>query len=445
MELDRLLPLLNGWWSKGRVGADLLKDYRRDAFGEIERLVVDYRPITLITGLRRVGKTTLIFQLIGRLIERGTDPRKILYFSFDEQSEKEIIAILDAFQKSTGTDWTEERVFVFLDEIQKLEGWGAKAKLVYDSFPKVKLILSGSASLQLEKEAMYDLAGRHFSAEVEPLSLKEYFELRSGKRIGGAYPLYRREISLEFEAYMKRPFPEIVKYDDEMRVSQYIRETILTKVVRVDLPDAFKGVDVPLLNRLLDIFYAEPGMLLNVDSLARDLKVWKKTLERHIFFLEFSKLIRIVRNFRVSARSESRKLRKVYPYHISLAYSFGAKIEMGKAAESLVASSINAKNYWREKDKEVDFIIRDGKGIVPLEVKYKAGLDSNDLKTLHHFIERFKVGKGFVAYLGNAKSFSGGIEGINLVDFIFDPGTLLGAHASKGAPVSGKSGRIRRQ
>ncbi len=418
MEIELLLPLINEWWRTNNVDEAKLKKYYRDSFSEIKKLVLEYRPITMITGLRRVGKTIIIFQLIDHLLKTGTSPKKIVYFSFDEQQD-DIFAVLDSFQKVTGTAWTKEKVFVFFDEIQKLRGWASKIKMLYDQFPRLKIILSGSASLQLEKEAIDNLAGRYFIEELKPLSLKEYYELSTEKRISPEdYKLHKRELSLEFYQYIKKPFPELVEYNDDARIFEYIRESVVTKIVKVDLPDTYNKVNTQLLGKLIDIFYSEPGMILNLDSMSRDLGIWKKTLEEHIFYMEFSKLIKVIRNFRPSSLSASRKLKKVYPYHISLAIASNPDLDKGKVAEALVASEIDAKYYWRENGMEVDFIERNGKKVSGIEVKAKLQLKDDDLRNVVYFGRKFGADCTLV-YLGEPRTVEKGITAINLIDFVF--------------------------
>lgn len=417
MKLSDLLILLNEWWKTGEVGRDRVKPYRRKCFNNLKDLM-RYRQIIIIVGLRRVGKSTLMFQLIDNLLKYNVDPRRILYFSFDVKIE-DITDILNSFQKIVKTDWKRENIFVFLDEVQKLKDWSSKIKVIYDNFPKIKFIVSGSASLQLVSEAVSDLAGRYFLEEVKPLSLEEYYELKNNKRID-SYELYRGDIELELNDYFKKPYPEIVNWNEDRRVFEYIRESILAKILRIDLPDTFKNVNPKLLENLLEIFYGEPGMILNLDSLSRSLRIHKKTLEWHIFLLQFAKLIVTVKNFRASTLSESRKLRKIYPYDISLVFPFNPNIEESRIMECAVASKINAQNYWREGSREVDFIIRNRK-IIPVEVKYKKTLDRNDIKNLTYFIEKFKVDLGAIVYNGETVEINPRIKAISFLDFIFLP------------------------
>ena len=415
MELDILLPSINPWWRSGTVGAGKDLPYRRQVFGRLSYLM-GQRQALVITGLRRVGKSTLMFQLMGGLIAAGTRPDHILYFSFDDQVS-ELDAVLDAFQKATGTDWKGERVHVFLDEIQKLEGWGAKVKLLYDNFPDLRFVLSGSASIQLEKDAMDDLAGRCFMETVPVLSLREYYELKHGVRID-RFELYRRELDIELDAFLRKPFPELVGQGDDALVGQYIRNTVLSKVIRVDAVDAFGDVDTRLLETLLGVLYASPGMVMNVDSLSRTLGVHKLTLGKYLYILEFSRLIRIVGNFRVSAHSASRKLRKVYPYDISLALAFNPQMDKGRIAECAVASKTGAEYYWRHDRREVDFILTEDR-IVPTEVKCKDAIDGDDLAAVRYFMGKFNVKSGRVVYLGENRDLGGGIKAVNFTELLF--------------------------
>jgi predicted AAA+ superfamily ATPase len=411
MKTEEKLVLLNEWWQSGEVGSDRLKEYRRESFQKVKGLL-PYRQVTILTGLRRVGKTTLMFQLIDELL-REVEPTKVLYYTFDEGRE-EVLSVLNAFQKLTKTDWRRERVFIFFDEIQKLGNWSSKIKLIYDHFPRVKFVLSGSASLMLEREAMEDLAGRYFLEEIPPLSIKEYFELKRGIRIEN-FELYRGELELEVEDYLKRPFPEIVGWREERRVFEYLRETILSKILKIDLPEVFGRANVPLLERLVELFFSEPGMILNLDSLSRSLGVRKGTLLQHLYFLEFSKLVRVLRNFRISALAESRKLRKVYPYDASLIFPIHPGVERGKILECAVASRIGARNYWRAGTKEVDFILRQP-NLRAVEVKSKGELGEEDLRTLRQLAGRGI--EGVVIYPGETKTL-GGVRLLNLLDFLY--------------------------
>lgn len=99
------LEVLNPWWKEGRVGKELAKPYKRHAFKKILALL-NYRQIIVVSGLRRVGKTTLLYQLADVLLKKA-DPKQILYFSFDKRIE-ELIKVLKAYQEVTEEDWKKK-------------------------------------------------------------------------------------------------------------------------------------------------------------------------------------------------------------------------------------------------------------------------------------------------------------------------------------------------
>jgi len=361
----------------------------------------------ILSGLRRVGKSTLIFQYIDFLLKKRENPLNVLYFSFDI-SVDELTDILRVYESATGINWRKERVFVFLDEIQKLEDWGGKIKFLYDNFPKLKFVVSGSSSVMLEKEAMTTLAGRYFLIEVKPLSFLEFLDLKKSKIDLKRIELWKEEVKKEFENYIRRPYPEIVDWQSEILIKKYIRESIIDKVLHVDLRQKFRDVNPELLNRLVEIFYSNPGIYLNYDTFSKDLKVSKKTLMRHVFYLEFSYLIRKVKNLRTGALTSSRKMQKIYPFHWSLVLGV---TEFNKLYESIVSSLVDAEFYWRKNGKEVNFIVKKRK-TEAIEVKEGEKITVEELKSLVYFCLKNGLKKAKVIYSGEEKELS--VKGIKI-------------------------------
>ncbi|MBI2675964.1 MAG: ATP-binding protein [Candidatus Aenigmarchaeota archaeon] len=395
--MEEILIVLNEWWETKSISGEKAKDYERKAFSRIRETFFGYRQILVLNGLRRVGKTTIMFQLIGELLKKDTSPRHILYFSFDEAVENPL-AVLEAYSKITKIDWKKERIFLFFDEIQKLKDWSSKIKILYDNFPNLKICISGSASLMIKKEAIGDLAGRYFSEYIPPLTLQEFAELSFGKTVEN-FELHELDLKRIFDDYARKPFPEIVKWDDRAKVNSYIRELVIEKIIKSDVPEAFENVNSALLSSLTEIFMKDVGMILDVTSLSKELGVHKLTLMKHIGFLEFGNLFRVVKNFRPSIRAESRKLKKIYPAHISLAFCFYPKLAGGQIYECLVCSALNLKRYWREGRKEIDFLMT-GDKTTPIEVKEKDSINKKDVKNLLIFLKKYDLHEGIVVYSG---------------------------------------------
>ncbi len=393
--LKEILELLNPWWKENKISKELAKPYKRKIFDKIMKLI-DYKQIIMLSGLRRVGKTTLLYQVIGQLLEKN-DPKRILYFNFDKEVE-ELIEVLDNYKELTNIDWKKEKIFVFFDEIAKLDKWGSKIKLIYDAFPNIKFLVSSSSSMKLEEEAIKNLAGRYFLINVKPLSFTEYLELKGKNKLLENTELWKKEIEKEFKSYLLKGFPEIINWEDKLLIKDYLRTAIVDKIIKSDLSEKFENINKELLFSLLSMFYSEPGSYLDYDSISKKLRISKKTLAKHMFYLEFSYLLRRIKNFRISAFAASRKLQRIYPYWWTLAYCYTDNYD--KIMENVVASIIDGKYYWRKNKKEIDFLIVDKKKVIPIEVKNKKELLKRDLTNMKYFLEKHKIKEGLIIYNG---------------------------------------------
>jgi predicted AAA+ superfamily ATPase len=124
-----------------------------------------------------------------------------------------------------------------------------------------------------------------------------------------------------------------------------------------------------LLKTLLELVSRNPGLRINYDALARDLKQSKPTIINYIHYLEYALVLKLVRNLRPGFMATSRKLKRAYPYNVAFARIFVSEDNLGKVIETLILQELDAKYYFRDNSTEIDFILKNGK-IMPLEVKY---------------------------------------------------------------------------
>jgi predicted AAA+ superfamily ATPase len=144
------LEEFNHWWVSEKVDAELALPFKREVYKEINKHM-DKRFILALVGLRRVGKTTTMYQLIQNLIGKNVNKTNILFFSFDEISVK-LNDVLETYKEIHSKDIRADKIYVFLDEIQKCDGWENELKKYYDLYPKLKFIISGSESLFIRKK-----------------------------------------------------------------------------------------------------------------------------------------------------------------------------------------------------------------------------------------------------------------------------------------------------
>lgn len=379
---------LNPWWK--RIFA--IEYHPREIYEQIQKFL-PLPQILALTGLRRTGKTTLMFRIVEEQIRGGFDPLNIIYFSFDEFREVEIRDVMKEYEANVEKDFREGRYILLLDEIQKLSGWENQLKGVYDAHGKnIKIFISGSESLFIRRKTKETLAGRIFEFRVDPLSFKEFL----GFREMSYHPLkiYEKELlALFFDFIGTLGLPELVFIKDEDVIRKYIKESIVEKVVFRDIAKLYKIRDISLVESLLNIFMEDPGQLVEVSSLAAELKVSRQTLANYLKYLEDSFLIHKLYNFSRSRRKVERKLKKYYPAVVSPRLLFSKEdSSRSKVLEWLVVTQKKADFFWRDPYKnEVDVIQTEGK-LTPIEIKY----GKIELKGLLSFMKRFNADEGYI-------------------------------------------------
>ncbi len=378
------------WWKTGAVSNSFALPYKRKVFAQVLEYLPE-RQIQAIIGLRRTGKSTLLYQLIAHLIEKKVPPKNIIYHSFDEGGGEfgDVIKTYEeqVIKRGVGV----EKTFLFLDEIQKLENWPEILKRFYDLHPAAKIVVSGSASLNILLPAKESLAGRIYYHSLGPLEFTEFLELRGkGKEI--AEPgLWKKELRIELSNYLIRAFPEVVNASDET-ARKYVKEGVLDQAIFRDLARLFRIKEVELIEKICGILASNPGALLNVETLAKELGRSRQTISNYLYYLEACFIAASFSNYRGSKRVSSRKLKKHYLANPALALAL-ASPPAGPVIENLVASTGKAKNYWREGNNEVDFVTPGGK---PIVVKYSAKAASRDYRGLLAFMKKFKAKKALV-------------------------------------------------
>ncbi|MCL4311043.1 MAG: ATP-binding protein [Candidatus Thermoplasmatota archaeon] len=368
-ELERF----NTWWKIGKVRQSLTKEYKRIVYNQIMKHI-DKRLIILLYGLRRMGKTTIMYQIISELLEH-TEGKNILYFSFDEYAYS-IDDVLNEYQNSVlhkTFDNTEKNVYIFLDEIQKLQRWEDKIKIYYDLYPNLKFILSESASVSLRKKSDESLAGRIITIAVEPLNFTEFLEMNGLNviKIKENPDLYKRDIMPLLDRYMKYgTFPELSRNDDDDYARLYIRETVIDRIIYKDIEREFRVNDVDLLKALIKMISNRPGMTLNFKAISENIGRDQRTISNYFEYLEFGLLVKIIYNYRENEFISLRKLKKCYPVTPNIVFALSDKFNelMPYIMENLVLMNIRT-NYFYKNNYEIDFISVKKDKIMPVEVK----------------------------------------------------------------------------
>jgi predicted AAA+ superfamily ATPase len=407
-ELNRQNP----WWSNSsRLAEDLIKE-KRDAYPRLLDHVQNNDLITVLTGLRRVGKTTIIKQIINKILPKTEEKERILYYSFEEAGLFANPNLLEKIILSQIKKFSGGKLWFFFDEIQYVDLWNAILKKYFDLEPRLKFVLTGSSSLFIKTRAEESLAGRILETILPPLSFGEY--LRLIKQIvvpDFSFPNVSQELSshsesLEnhfFEYLNQGEFPylnKLASFDDR---KQYVLDWIIGKIVANDIPKMRRFVHGATLISLNNSLIVGSGQLIEIKNLSEDFQIDRKTLSSYLSLLEKSFLIRTVFNGGVGFRARSVRTRKIYSTSVNavtlqntrgqLSESFNLKI--GQIVENFVCNFLNTKfkqvSFWRARGKEIDFIVKNDNQILPIEVKYQRTVKREDLNNLIYYCRQKKL------------------------------------------------------
>ncbi len=398
--MELIFNNFNPWWRVQNVPTSLVGK-PREVLDPLKKSL-SLKQMTLITGLRRVGKTTLIFQLIDWLIrEQNISPYNILYHSFDE-ARLYLENIVNYYQTTVlKQDLLQvDQIYIFLDEIQKLPGWSEQVKILYDMHPNVKITLSGSANLIMKAGSRESLAGRFFEYEINPLDFTEYLIFRNVEIDYSREAVFKQTIAIEFNQFLKTGgFIEALSFDD-IQLVRYFKDSILERVTFRDIPEVF-SISVPdLLLRLLNILAQRPGLYLDYKNLANDLKFDQRTINNYFDYLEYSFLIQKLYNFSPNLLTSERKLKRAYLANTGFTFSLASAMIFPKIVEQFWVNFLRAKYFYRSPQKdEVDMVLANNKITMPVEIKMRENISKKTAAPLLKFLHKFDQRRGLIISL----------------------------------------------
>ncbi len=368
-------------------------EIKRDLFDELIKHL-DARQTIGIIGLRRTGKTVMLKQVIDLLIKEGVARDRILYFSFDDKVAS-LEEVINEFQSRIGTDIIGAgKLYVFLDEIQKLKGWQDQVKYYYDTYPEMKFFVSGSSSLFLKTKAEESLAGRIFLYHLPVLSFTEFLRLKGENDLVKKPDMFKENLKEQMLLYIKRQLPELVTADESF-IDMYL-ESIFSKMIYEDLPKVFPIEYEDLLKQLVKIVASNPGIVTDYATLASDLGINRKTITKYISYLERGFLIQKCYNYSKNRLTTEKKMKRLYLSNSTLLFHLAEYPDFGRIVENLVINSSQAQFFWRKGTSEVDCVLVKNDVIMPIECKYRDNIRKKDIKGLMKFLDKFDVDTGYV-------------------------------------------------
>jgi hypothetical protein len=365
----------------------------------LKKEIINHRLIISIEGPRRVGKTVLMRQLINFLLDKKVSSRNIFYFSFDKY-DKNILDVLKDYEKLSELSLRKEKIYLFFDEIQKIKNWQSQIKIIYDNYPNIKIIVSGSTLRSDKKES---LAGRMISFFVDPLSFEEYLIFSNKKDLLDSKLDF--VFKKEYFQYLFRQYPDLV-LNKKINSKEYVL-SIIQKIIYEDSEKYIKNVDKDILYKICMIIFRDPGQIYNYLDLSRNLNIKRKIVSEYVGFLINSGIIRKIYNFSNNARKLEIKSKKLYPYCTTLTKVVGNYPNIGKIIETDVAFQLDAKYFVNNKGKEeIDFLLFNEitSKKIGVEVKYKNLITNKDVNNFKSsFVKKLNLDKRIIVIKDESK------------------------------------------
>ena len=331
---------------------------------------------TVVTGMRRTGKTYVTYQRMRALVEAGVPIERIVHVNFDDDRLKgvrlEHLRLIGDIHAEMYPDAARERCWYFLDELQDVEGWELYARRLIDSH-KVQLCLTGSSSKMLSGEIATQMRGRSIDVEVFPLSFAEFMRFNSLVRAIPTEPYSPRTAGALRHAmarYLEEGgFPDV--QGDDFRVRVMTLQGYVDAVLYRDVIERHEVPSVQSLRYTLEYIKNNFAHKISTRAISGVLKGLglsdsREYVSNYLDWLEQAYLI-----YRVPVRTDSLAVRRMNPdkfylVDTGLARAVTPKSDASRGwfLENLVFLALrrgfNKIEYYNTRNgDEVDFLVTD--------------------------------------------------------------------------------------
>jgi predicted AAA+ superfamily ATPase len=253
------------------------------------------------------------------------------------------------------------------------------------------------------------LAGRFFDVRVEPLGFDEYLEFKEIEFDKDREKIFENDIRRHFSDYLRcGGFVEALDFNEVM-LRKYIRESLLERVIFVDIPQSF-GVSSPeILFRILEISASWPGLYLDYKNLSGDLGVDQRTMASYVACLETALLCKKLYNFSPNLLTSEKKIKRLYLSNTAFTSALAPQADLSVLMEQYFVNRLHGRFFWRDPQKrEVDLIVTECSAKLPIEIKIRRKIEKRDLQGLFKFMEKFKLAAGILVTLDTEATYERG-------------------------------------
>ena len=323
------------------------------------------KQITIVTGMRRVGKTTALNFLLDKIKSNNKvyfDLEKIENrYIFTQNTYKDIEISLQI----EGIDFSKKS-YIFIDEIQLVPEITSVIKYLYDTY-EIKFIVSGSSSFYIKNRFSESLAGRKRIFEMFPLDFSEFLDFKNIKIKQSAHfqnfniSYYTKFYNYYIEFLTYGGFPEVVLNDDKETKIEYLKD-IINSYIELDIKLLSDFSVASDLYKLIKLLSTRVGSKTDYTKISNLTGIPRKKIKDYLTLLEYTYFIKPVSPFVSNIDREIAKQKKIYFMDTGLITVF-QNINMPILLENSIAIQLsyrgNIKYYAKKSGQEIDFILND--------------------------------------------------------------------------------------
>lgn len=384
---------------------------------------VDAPFVKILTGVRRCGKSTILKMIIKKIKEeKNVDDEQILSYRFDSM-EYEDMTTKELYLELKSKIIQSKKTYLFLDEIQEIEGWEKIVNTLASDFD-VDIYITGSNSRMMSSEISTYLTGRYITFHIYTLSFEEYLTFKK------SYTTLE-DLKLEFSQYVRLggfPATHLQDYSqDEVYtiVKDIYNSTIFSDIVR---RNQVKRIDQ--LERVVKYTFNNIGNTFSAKSISNYFKSEQRKIDNETVYSYLEKLqkayiLHKCSRYDLQGKNILKTQEKFYLADVSLRYSVLGYIVDSVAAslENIVYLELKRRGYdvyiGKIKDKEIDFVATKQNEKIYVQVTQEIKSEKTQKREYEQFLE---IRDNYPKYVVMADNFAGGnyegIKTMNIVDFL---------------------------
>lgn len=363
-----------------KIITDFHESPMRPVMAREYRIPVDSRKIVSLIGVRRSGKTSILYHIIEHL-RQTINPVNVVYINFEDDrlfpiGPGNLNDLVEAYY-DLYPEKRHEKIYLFLDEIQNVDGWEKFVRRVYDTL-NVGLFITGSSSTLLGSEIASALRGRTITYEIFPFSFAEYLDFRNIE-VNFHSSSSLNYIANAFEDYLVNGgFAETIDVVPDIR-TRVLRDYV-DLVIYKDIIERHGIKNHALMKHLVKYCFTHMATAASMTKLFNDFKsqgfrLGKDTLYDYFSYLEDAFAVFSVPVFRNSVREEMRNPKKIYAVDNGFKSIFEVTLspDYGRLYENAAFLHLRRKTrevYYFLQNQEVDFYCRVGGEQLIVNVSY---------------------------------------------------------------------------